>query len=64
VCLYRYVLTEVDDLRRVESVEIELELGEATYLGFGPSTSMNGNRSPLYVYRCDYQEQCILSMCV
>ena len=39
----------MDDLRRVESVEIELELGEATYLGFGPSTSMNGNRSPLHV---------------
>ena len=41
----RYVLTEVDDLRRVEAVEIALQLGDATYLGFGPSTSMNGNDS-------------------
>ena len=40
--LYRYVLTEVDDVRRVEAVDIGLELGEATYLGFGPSTNMNG----------------------
>jgi len=36
-------MTEVDDLRRVEAVDIDLMLGEATYLGFGPSTSMNGN---------------------
>jgi len=42
VSLYRYVLTEVDDVRRVEAVDIGLELGEATYLGFGPSTNMNG----------------------
>ena len=41
--LYRYVLTEVDDLRRVEAVDVVLQLGEATYLGFGPSTDMNGN---------------------
>jgi len=37
------VLTEVDDLRRVEATDIALQIGEATYLGFGPSTSMNGN---------------------
>jgi len=42
------VLTEVDDLRRVEAVEVELELGEATYLGFGPSTSMNGNNRTVH----------------
>jgi len=38
----RYVLTEVDDIRRVEAVEIALRLGDATYLGFGPSSNMNG----------------------
>ena len=39
---YRYILTQVDDVRRVEAVDIALQLGEATYLGFGPSTNMNG----------------------
>jgi len=40
--LRRYVLTEVDDIRRVEAVDVGLQLGEATYVGFGPSTNMNG----------------------
>jgi len=40
-------MTEVDDVRRVEAVDLVLQLGEATYLGFGPSTNMNGNN-------CDY----------
>jgi len=40
-------LTEVDDLRRVEAVDVALQLGEATYLGFGPSTDMNGNNREL-----------------
>jgi len=53
VWLCRYVLTEVDDLRRVEAVDISLQLGEATYLGFGPSTNMNGN-SKKKPYKCDH----------
>ena len=47
--LLRYVLTEVDDIRRVEAVDVGLQLGEATYVGFGPSTNMNGTTTTTLV---------------
>jgi len=33
---------ELDELRRAEAVDINLNLGDSTYLGFGPITDMTG----------------------